>query len=48
MSAIGRKSTYKRAFKDANHDGLRRPKRKPMVSAKYRESAQNFIGSNYE
>lgn len=34
---IGRKSAYKRAYKEANSDGLRRPKGKPQLSTKYRE-----------
>lgn len=29
---IGRKSAYKRAYKEANSDGLRRPKGKPQLS----------------
>lgn len=37
MATFGRKSAYKRAYKDAEHDGLRRPKRKPMISTKYYE-----------
>lgn len=45
MSAIGRKSTYKRAYKEANSEGLRRPKRKPSVNTKYRE---NFCGVDYD
>lgn len=35
MASHGRKSAYKRAYKEAEHDGLRRPRNKPVVSDKY-------------
>lgn len=45
MAALGRKSTFKRAYKEALGEGLRRPRRKPMVNTKYRE---DFAGYDYE
>lgn len=45
MSAFGRKSAYKRAYKEANSEGLRRPRRKPIITTKYREC---YEGYDYE
>lgn len=42
MGAMGRKSTYKRAFKEAQQEGLRRPKKKPTVNTKYREYQEGY------
>lgn len=35
MASYGRKSAYKRAYKEASHEGLRCPRRKPTVRDKY-------------
>lgn len=37
MATFGRKSSYKRAYKEAGRDGLRKPRKKPQVSTKYYE-----------
>lgn len=35
MASQGRKSAYKRAYKEASNEGLRRPRNKPSVSDKH-------------
>jgi hypothetical protein len=45
MATFGRKSAYKRAFKEAHSDGLRRPKKRPQLSTKYYEEP---IGRAYD
>jgi hypothetical protein len=42
MASIGRKSAYKRAFKEAHNGGLRRPKSRPHLSTKYYEGPAGY------
>lgn len=37
MATFGRKSAYKRAYKEASNYGLRKPLKKPQLNTKYRE-----------